>query len=827
MPQVNILHITAHLGGGVGRALSSIVSFEKRRTPLHVHKLILLEDPEKRQFVEVCIGAGVEVLLKPAPEAIAREMAAADVVVLHWWHHPEMAKLLASFPQVPVRLVLWSHVNGCNYPCLPYKFVALPHRVFFTSPFSLENPAWSEAQRARVRANSSVVYGLGELEFSSRPRKRPGGDFVVGYVGTLSDSKIHPKFAEYCYAVSQKVPAVRFVMVGDVSHGNAILRRARAYRIDARMTFTGYSSQILDELAKFDVFGYPLNPKHFGTTENVLLEAMAFGLPVVALNHNAEKYIVREHKKVGLLADSVHHYAESMKYLYDHPGERERIGDNAREYVRGHFTFEKNVELMRAELQKILALPRRKFCFSEVFGAAPRDWFLASLGEDRPVFEMSLETKPASGRDEIERRIRCASPILREKTKSSVSHFAKSFPGDRELRYWNGLLARKVNEMNAPLVSIGLPSYNRNEGLRKALECFTSQTYRNLEIIVSDNCSSKDPTGMVESLAKKDPRIKYYRQASNIGMKLNGDFLFKKASGKYFILGSDDDWWDSDFVLELVEAMLAEDGAVCAFCDFEEVDEAGRKIVSLSRYARARKLLGLRVHSYPDHYPLLAEFAVKDPVARLKNFILQKEYDGKANVHRALCDRQVFLDSINKLYDLGMAECWAFDQLLAFTLLTRGQLALSDRILFRCTVGNPKHYVDPRSKLEYLKGYSKVVDSCFEGKSARELHAAINERYTDRRVGFFQEYVAALHDFAAKAVAVGESVSAESLARVLDMVKAGDHSGALSAVISYDTIHSPTSQVKRAGEIRKVFVGGGGKEIRSLAKGLIRTIREI
>lgn len=827
---MKVLHITTHLGGGVGKALSSIVTYERRNNPAHEHRVLLLDEPEKDQFLNICRKGGVEVLLKSGGYDTEKEMAAADVVVLHWWHHPVMAEFLARFPRVPVRLVLWAHVNGCNYPCLPFGFADLPHKTFFTSPFSLENTYWTPRQREKIRKNSAVVYGLGELDFRPAAKKERSKDFVVGYVGTLSSSKLHPQFVEFCYAVLKKVPAARFVLVGDAGHSEALLRKARAYRIDHKLSLTGYCSQIADELARFDVFAYPLNPKHFGTTENVLLEAMAFGLPVVALNHNTEKYIICDHKKVGLLADSVEHYADSLKYLYDNPRERARLGANAREYVKANFTFEKNVELMRVELKKVAKMSARRFNFSGVFGGSPHEWFLACLGEDRPHFSESVEKgrRPTAGRKRLlEEKIRASSPILREKTKSSIAHFAASFPSDRELQYWKELMTLKTTRTDGPLVSIGIPSYNRPEGLRKALECFTKQTYGNLEIIVSDNCSSDDPTELVESLARKDPRVKYYRQPRNLGMKSNGDFLFQKATGKYFILGSDDDWWNPDFVSELVKAILSEEGAVCAFCDFEEVDESGQKIVSMSRYATARKLLGLKVHSYPDHYPLLTEFSLRDPAARLRNFILQKEYDGKANVHRALCDRQVFLESIKRLYDLGMADCWAFDQLLAFTMLTRGQLALSDRMLFRCTVGNTKHYSDPRSKLEYLKGYAKVVDHCFEEKTASGLRAAINERYTDRRVGFFQEYEAGLRDFAKRAAAAGDDASLAALRQALNLVKAGEHSGAFSVAASYMAAHAPVHHDKRRGTIGQAFFRKGEKKVPAIAGELVRAVRDL
>lgn len=825
---VKVLHITTHLGGGVGKALSSIVTYERRNNPAHEHRVLLLDEPEKDQFLNVCREGGVEVLLKSGGYDIEKEMAAADVVVLHWWHHPAMAEFLARFPRTPARLVLWAHVNGCNYPCLPFGFADLPHRTFFTSPFSLENTYWTPRQREKMRKNSAVVYGLGELDFRPAAKKTSSNDFVVGYVGTLSSSKLHPQFVEFCYAVLKKVPAARFVLVGDAGHSEALLRKARAYRIDHKLSLTGYCSQIADELSRFDVFAYPLNPKHFGTTENVLLEAMAFGLPVVALNHNAEKYIIRGHKEVGLLADSVEHYADSLKYLYDNPRERARLGANAREYVKANFTFEKNVELMRVELKKVAKMPARRFNFAGVFGDSPHDWFLACLGEDRPHFSESVEQvrRPTAARKRLlEEKIRASSPILGEKTKSSIAHFAASFPSDRELQYWKELMTRKATQTDGPLVSIGIPSYNRPEGLRKALECFTRQTYRNLEIIVSDNCSPDDPSEMARAFAAADSRVKYYRQEKNIGMTLNGHFVWGKATGKYFVLGSDDDWWAPDFVADLVVALAEEPAAVCAFCDFEEVDERGRKITTRSRYARARRLLRLRTHAYPDHYPLLKEFTGRDAAARLKNFILQKEYDGKANVHRSICDRQVFLDSISKLYSLGLAECWAFDQLLAFTMLTRGPLALAERTLFKCTVGNQKHYADPRSRLAYLEGYAKVIDSALGGDEAAELRAAVNQRYLDKSVGFFQEYRAVLEEFSSKAAAADDEASLALMKDVLGLVGAGDHLAASVRAREFSARVPLPRQPALRGAVHDFFASGARRERLTLAKEILRSAR--
>ncbi|MDH4129096.1 MAG: glycosyltransferase family 2 protein, partial [Spirochaetota bacterium] len=104
-------------------------------------------------------------------------------------------------------------------------------------------------------------------------------------------------------------------------------------------------------------------------------------------------------------------------------------------------------------------------------------------------------------------------------------------------------------DKNNPLVSVGIPTYNRPEGLRRTLECITGQTYKNLEIIVSDNCSSGNETQNIgKEFLEKDSRIKYFRQEENKGMEFNFKFVLEKASGEYFMWAADDDEWAYNFV---------------------------------------------------------------------------------------------------------------------------------------------------------------------------------------------------------------------------------------------------------------------------------------
>jgi glycosyltransferase involved in cell wall biosynthesis len=125
-----------------------------------------------------------------------------------------------------------------------------------------------------------------------------------------------------------------------------------------------------------------------------------------------------------------------------------------------------------------------------------------------------------------------------------------------------------------PLVSIGIPTYNRPDGLRKTLSYVTGQTYRNLEILVSNNASPDPETEqIIKSFANADPRIKYHRQERNIGAGANFQFVMRQATGKYFAWFADDDSCEPDFVEALVECLESDDDIALAMCSVRFVDE--------------------------------------------------------------------------------------------------------------------------------------------------------------------------------------------------------------------------------------------------------------
>jgi Glycosyl transferase family 2 len=106
-------------------------------------------------------------------------------------------------------------------------------------------------------------------------------------------------------------------------------------------------------------------------------------------------------------------------------------------------------------------------------------------------------------------------------------------------------------------VSVGIPTHNRAAKLARAIESVLTQSYGDLELVVSDNASSDGTQTLCEELAARDPRIRYLRSDSNRGPTANFNTLFDELRGEYALLLSDDDWLDETYV----EECLAELGA--------------------------------------------------------------------------------------------------------------------------------------------------------------------------------------------------------------------------------------------------------------------------
>lgn len=126
-----------------------------------------------------------------------------------------------------------------------------------------------------------------------------------------------------------------------------------------------------------------------------------------------------------------------------------------------------------------------------------------------------------------------------------------------------------------PLISVGIPVYNDEKYIATAIEDIINQSYENIEIIISDNCSTDNTEIICRKYAEKDNRIKYIRQSFNIGSQSNFKFLLDFSKGKYFMWAASDDRWNREFISKLMEPLELNSKLSVAFSSYEEIDEYG------------------------------------------------------------------------------------------------------------------------------------------------------------------------------------------------------------------------------------------------------------
>lgn len=121
-------------------------------------------------------------------------------------------------------------------------------------------------------------------------------------------------------------------------------------------------------------------------------------------------------------------------------------------------------------------------------------------------------------------------------------------------------------------IDILMATYNGETYLREQIESILNQTYQDIRLIISDDCSKDKTREIITEYEKKDKRVKSYFQEKNLGYVKNFEFLLTKVENDIYMLSDQDDVW----LLEKVEhtyQKLKETEADLVFTDLEVVDK--------------------------------------------------------------------------------------------------------------------------------------------------------------------------------------------------------------------------------------------------------------
>jgi len=125
---------------------------------------------------------------------------------------------------------------------------------------------------------------------------------------------------------------------------------------------------------------------------------------------------------------------------------------------------------------------------------------------------------------------------------------------------------------NTPLVSICIPTYNGASFIKETLCSAINQTYKNIEIIITDDHSTDNTLAICNSFAKKDNRIKVYKNSYNLGLVGNWCEVIKKTSSNWIKYLFQDDLLEFDCVEKMIACALKYNSNF-VICDREYIFE--------------------------------------------------------------------------------------------------------------------------------------------------------------------------------------------------------------------------------------------------------------
>lgn len=262
--------------------------------------------------------------------------------------------------------------------------------------------------------------------------------------------------------------------------------------------------------------------------------------------------------------------------------------------------------------------------------------------------------------------------------------------------------------MNSPRVTIGVPVRNGESELASCLACLSSQTYQDLEILVSDNASTDRTAAIVAVAMQNDKRIRYIRHESNIGALANFTFVLSQATTPYFMWRAFDDLSNPQYVEQLVATLDENPHAALAAPRVETVRvNAGRRRVRLPPAPRLR---------FASPFAS-ARWTIRRLQAGWIYGLFRREY---------LVTTKAF---INSAYPFA----WAWDFLLLTSTVLRAEITgVPDATLTLQLTGAPKEYSSSSQAVERIalvRNYWQVLEELLAEKKL-PLHQRILFRLT-------------------------------------------------------------------------------------------------
>lgn len=161
-----------------------------------------------------------------------------------------------------------------------------------------------------------------------------------------------------------------------------------------------------------------------------------------------------------------------------------------------------------------------------------------------------------------------------------------------------------------PIVSIGMTVHNDEKRLPNAIETILNQSFKDFELIISDNASTDNTENICHHYQNKDSRVNYFRQSRDMGGPNNFVFVYKQAIGEFFMWAPSHYSRSLNFIEECLKVLKSD--LNCNFvstpnCWIEDENKKEKYInfsLEGSVYKRISKFLDLMMNAHACFYGL-------------------------------------------------------------------------------------------------------------------------------------------------------------------------------------------------------------------------------
>ena len=254
-----------------------------------------------------------------------------------------------------------------------------------------------------------------------------------------------------------------------------------------------------------------------------------------------------------------------------------------------------------------------------------------------------------------------------------------------------------------PVVTIGIPSYQREKELILKLKNLCHQTYKKTKIIISLNNKISKKTDYEIKQILKEKNYELYVQGKNLGAWNNFLFVLEKARSPFFMWASDDDYHDPRFIEKLIKPLL-KNKSVLAMSGFENINAHGRK------YRKVKQIW---------------EYFESSKVVKARSVIEDPELFGKANYIYGIWNT-TYLKNICK----NLQEHICVDQAIVMAGLLSNKISFVKKILFKkinCFEKNKQNINFKKPEMGYY--FSLLGDRIYQKNILKVLWQTKNPFY--------------------------------------------------------------------------------------------------